>query len=143
VKVLIVHIIRHFEDPSVADDITLDLQKDSPALVQSLLSTRERLSLFHTYRKERNKVSSVVNQYIYLLCGRDQYQPHLQICMKIIKGLWNRLGVYRTLPIFFIFGAGIELFMIKVRIGKETFCESKKIAQRFSIDDMASSWKQN
>ncbi|KAL9959904.1 hypothetical protein ACROYT_G033279 [Oculina patagonica] len=33
----------------------------------------------------------------------------------------RRLGVYRFLPLFFLVGAGIELFMIKVRVGKETF----------------------
>ena len=37
--------------------------------------------------------------------------------------LWSRLGVYRTLPFFFIAGAAIEWFMINVRVGKETFCE--------------------
>lgn len=35
----------------------------------------------------------------------------------------QRLGIYRTLPVFFLLGAGIEWFMINVRIGKETFCE--------------------
>lgn len=34
-----------------------------------------------------------------------------------------RLGVYKFLPLFFFLGAGIELFMIKVRVGRETFCE--------------------
>ena len=40
-----------------------------------------------------------------------------------IRTIKRRLGVYRYLPLFFIAGAGIELFMIKVRIGKETFCK--------------------
>ncbi|CAH3148731.1 unnamed protein product [Pocillopora meandrina] len=40
-----------------------------------------------------------------------------------IRTIKRRLGVYRFLPLFFIAGAGIELFMIKVRIGKETFYE--------------------
>ena len=35
----------------------------------------------------------------------------------------NKLGVYRFLPLFFFTGAAIELFMIKVRVGNETFCE--------------------
>ena len=39
------------------------------------------------------------------------------------SGYWKRLGVYRTLPLFFVCGAAIEWFMINVRIGKETFCE--------------------
>jgi len=33
----------------------------------------------------------------------------------------RRLGVYKFLPLFFFLGAGIELFMIKVRVGRETF----------------------
>ncbi|CAH3176930.1 unnamed protein product [Porites evermanni] len=33
----------------------------------------------------------------------------------------RRLGVYKFLPLFFLLGAGIELFMIKVRVGRETF----------------------
>ena len=37
--------------------------------------------------------------------------------------VWQRLGVYRTLPIFFLAGAALEWFMINVRVGKETFCE--------------------
>ena len=35
----------------------------------------------------------------------------------------RRLGVYKFLPFFFFIGAGIELFMIKVRVGRETFCK--------------------
>lgn len=31
--------------------------------------------------------------------------------------------MFRYLPLFFVSGAAIELFMIKVRVGKETFCE--------------------
>lgn len=40
-----------------------------------------------------------------------------------LAGVKRRLGVYRFLPLFFFIGAGIELFMIKVRIGRETFCK--------------------
>ena len=40
-----------------------------------------------------------------------------------LVGIKRRLGVYRFLPLFFFIGAGIELFMIKVRIGRETFCK--------------------
>jgi len=36
----------------------------------------------------------------------------------------KRFGPYRFLPGFFIFGAVLELFMIKVRIGKETFYDT-------------------
>ena len=35
----------------------------------------------------------------------------------------RRLGVYKFLPLFFLLGAGIELFMIKIRVGRETFCK--------------------
>lgn len=35
----------------------------------------------------------------------------------------EKFGLYRYLPLFFLTGAAIELFMIKVRIGRETFCE--------------------
>lgn len=38
-------------------------------------------------------------------------------------GHLHKLGVYKTLPLFFCLGAGIEWFMINVRVGKETFCE--------------------
>lgn len=38
-----------------------------------------------------------------------------------LAGIKRRLGVYRFLPLFFVIGAGIELFMVKVRIGRETF----------------------
>ena len=34
-----------------------------------------------------------------------------------------RLGAFRTLPLFFLIGAGVEWFMIHVQVGKETFCE--------------------
>ena len=34
-----------------------------------------------------------------------------------------RLGAFRTLPLFFAIGAGVEWFMIHVQVGKETFCE--------------------
>lgn len=36
---------------------------------------------------------------------------------------WRQFGVYRTLPLFFFLGAGIEWFMIHVQVGKETFCK--------------------
>lgn len=44
----------------------------------------------------------------------------------------QRLGVYKFLPLFFVIGAGIELFMIKVRVGRETFCKyfSAKLSKR-------------
>ena len=35
----------------------------------------------------------------------------------------NKRNPYKFLPIFFLFGAGIEWFMINVRVGKETFCK--------------------
>ena len=31
--------------------------------------------------------------------------------------------MFRTLPVFFVVGAGVEWFMIHVQIGKETFCK--------------------
>ncbi|XP_043831954.1 small integral membrane protein 4 [Dromiciops gliroides] len=33
----------------------------------------------------------------------------------------QRFGVYRFLPFFFVLGGAMELFMIKVRVGQETF----------------------
>lgn len=36
----------------------------------------------------------------------------------------KRFGPYRFLPAFFALGGLLELFMIKVRIGKETFCKN-------------------
>ena len=39
------------------------------------------------------------------------------------RDLSQRLGVYKYMPVFFLFGAAIELFMIKVRVGNETFCK--------------------
>lgn len=36
---------------------------------------------------------------------------------------WRKLGVYRSLPFFFVCGAAVEWFMINVRVGKETFCK--------------------
>lgn len=36
---------------------------------------------------------------------------------------WRKLGLYRTLPFFFVIGAAVEWFMINVRVGKETFCK--------------------
>uniref|UniRef100_A0A1X7VQL8 Small integral membrane protein 4 n=1 Tax=Amphimedon queenslandica TaxID=400682 RepID=A0A1X7VQL8_AMPQE len=45
-----------------------------------------------------------------------------------LKNLWtslgSKLGVYRTIPLFFCLGAGIEWFMINVQIGKETFYDT-------------------
>lgn len=45
---------------------------------------------------------------------------------------WNKLGIYRSLPVFFFAGAAIEWFMIKVRIGNETFYDTavRKEAER-------------
>ena len=41
---------------------------------------------------------------------------------KKMRTIKRRLGIYRFLPLFFfIAGAGIEPFMTKVRIGKESF----------------------
>lgn len=40
-----------------------------------------------------------------------------------IMSWFARLGAFRTLPLFFAIGAGVEWFMIHVQIGKETFCE--------------------
>ena len=31
--------------------------------------------------------------------------------------------MFKTLPVFVVIGAGIEWFMINVRVGKETFCK--------------------
>lgn len=40
------------------------------------------------------------------------------------KQRWLKsLGPYRVLPIFFLFGAGIELFMIKGTIFGTNFCK--------------------
>ncbi|CAH1261964.1 SMIM4 [Branchiostoma lanceolatum] len=49
--------------------------------------------------------------------------------------LWpgkRRLGVYRFLPVFFVMGAGMEWFMINVRLGRETFYDvyRRKQAER-------------
>ncbi|XP_051840984.1 LOW QUALITY PROTEIN: ubiquinol-cytochrome c reductase complex assembly factor 5 [Sminthopsis crassicaudata] len=33
----------------------------------------------------------------------------------------QRFGVYRFLPFFFVLGGAMEWFMIKVRVGQETF----------------------
>ena len=46
---------------------------------------------------------------------------------------WARLGVYRTLPVFFLLGASIEWFMINVRVGKETFCTFITVYDNFII----------
>lgn len=37
---------------------------------------------------------------------------------------WRSLGLYRTLPFFFAFGATVEWFMINVKVGKETFYDT-------------------
>ena len=53
--------------------------------------------------------------------------------------VWQRLGVYRTLPIFFLAGAALEWFMINVRVGKETFCELyNRSADSFGVAMIAS-----
>jgi hypothetical protein len=36
----------------------------------------------------------------------------------------KRFGVYRTLPIFFLFGAALEYSMIHWRAGTTNFCEN-------------------
>ncbi len=46
---------------------------------------------------------------------------------KMLTGLWQKLGPYKSLPVFFTVGAVFEWFMINVRIGKETFCKFKNI----------------
>ena len=38
--------------------------------------------------------------------------------------IWERHGVVRPWTVCFIIGFAIELFMLKVRIGKETFYET-------------------
>ena len=74
------------------------------------------------------------NKITMLLCKKITYSASPFVSPAILRGvfgrcgqfmrqLWNRLGVYRTLPVFFVFGAGIEWFMIHVRVGKETFCK--------------------
>ena len=45
----------------------------------------------------------------------------------------RRLGVYKFLPLFFFLGAGIELFMIKFRIGKETFCKWSSSVRKWAL----------
>jgi hypothetical protein len=42
------------------------------------------------------------------------------------RDLSQRLDVYKFMPVFFFLGAAIELFMIKVRVGNETFCKWTK-----------------
>ena len=42
---------------------------------------------------------------------------------KKIRTIKRCLGIYRFLPLLFITEAGIEPFMIKVRIGKGSFCK--------------------
>lgn len=43
-------------------------------------------------------------------------------------GKWSeRLGIYKFMPVFFLMGAAIELFMIKVRVGNETFCKFEQL----------------
>ena len=43
--------------------------------------------------------------------------------MSVLVERWRKLGLYRTLPVFFAIGAAVEWFMINVRVGKETFCK--------------------
>jgi hypothetical protein len=49
-----------------------------------------------------------------------------------MRRFFGRLGVFRTLPVFFVAGAAIEWFMIHVQVGKETFYDTlvRKEAER-------------
>ena len=54
------------------------------------------------------------------------------------RDLSRRLGVYKFMPVFFFLGAAIELFMIKVRVGNETFYDTvirKESERRFEERD--------
>lgn len=51
------------------------------------------------------------------------YWNHGLMRQRKLAAFTRRLGVYKFLPLFFLLGAGIELFMIKVRVGRETFCK--------------------
>ncbi|XP_034962051.1 ubiquinol-cytochrome-c reductase complex assembly factor 5 [Zootoca vivipara] len=44
----------------------------------------------------------------------------IKLLLNMVPGK-QRFGIYRFLPFFFILGGGMEWFMIRVRIGKETF----------------------
>ncbi|XP_053241615.1 small integral membrane protein 4-like [Podarcis raffonei] len=44
----------------------------------------------------------------------------IKLLLNMVPGK-QRFGVYRFLPFFFILGGAMEWFMIRVRIGKETF----------------------
>jgi hypothetical protein len=58
----------------------------------------------------------------YKLTTRPTTAHHRDAGRKIMSWFAN-LGVFRTLPLFFAIGAGVEWFMIHVQVGKETFCE--------------------
>ena len=47
------------------------------------------------------------------------------------KQLTRRVGFYKYMPVFFVLGAAIELFMIKVRVGNETFCKYGQIITNY------------
>jgi hypothetical protein len=49
-----------------------------------------------------------------------------------MRRFFGRLGVFRTLPVFFVAGAAIEWFMIHVQVGKETFCEYRAVGAVYS-----------
>ena len=69
----------------------------------------------------RPNVDNLIGQFINTKDSRDLLQNrHSQMLSKSLK---KRIGIYRFMPLFFLLGAGIELFMIKVRVGKETFCK--------------------
>ena len=53
--------------------------------------------------------------------------------MSAVLRYWRRLGVYRTLPLFFACGAAIEWFMVNVRVGKETFCKQAKNPEALNL----------
>ncbi|XP_077780925.1 ubiquinol-cytochrome c reductase complex assembly factor 5 [Podarcis muralis] len=44
----------------------------------------------------------------------------IKLLLNMVPGK-QRFGVYRFLPFFFILGGAMEWFMIRVRIGQETF----------------------
>uniref|UniRef100_A0A670IPA5 Ubiquinol-cytochrome c reductase complex assembly factor 5 n=1 Tax=Podarcis muralis TaxID=64176 RepID=A0A670IPA5_PODMU len=46
----------------------------------------------------------------------------IKLLLNMVPGK-QRFGVYRFLPFFFILGGAMEWFMIRVRIGQETFCK--------------------
>lgn len=53
----------------------------------------------------------------------------LKRLLQLVPGQ-RRFGFYRFLPFFFVLGGAMEWFMINVRFGKETFCESHTAAAR-------------